>query len=282
MDKYTFIEDVENLVIFRKYLFENDINKVAMDFEGEFNLHSYGEKLCLIQIFDGNNSFIIDPLKIDDIEIVKTLNNKKIIKYMYGAESDINLIYKQYGIKLRNVFDQKILVDVLNLENKDLGSIISNLLGINNRSKAKYQKYNWQKRPVKKEAIIYAINDVKYLFEINKILTKKIISENKINDLMDSIVKREFNFEKERFPAIFKKKEFKELTEINKQIFRKIYEIRENYAKFLDMPPHNIMENQILFDIVNKKNKIDKVKFNKKISRKIVSEISNEFIKIIK
>jgi ribonuclease D len=31
---------------------QQGINTIAMDFEGEINLHIYGEHLCLIQVFD--------------------------------------------------------------------------------------------------------------------------------------------------------------------------------------------------------------------------------------
>ena len=130
MEEYKYIDDVDKLVEFRKYLHENKITRIAMDFEGEHNLHSYGEKLCLMQIFDGEKYFLIDPLKIEDFEINKTLKNTKIVKYMYSAESDKSLIYKQYGIKLKNVLDLKTLVSVLNFENKGLDSIIYSLFGI--------------------------------------------------------------------------------------------------------------------------------------------------------
>ena len=60
MKNYTYIDNVEKLIVFRKYFYEKEINKIAMDFEGEFNLHSYGERLCLIQIYDGESYFIID------------------------------------------------------------------------------------------------------------------------------------------------------------------------------------------------------------------------------
>ena len=43
---------------------QREISSIAMDFEGEFNLHIYGEHLCLIQIFDGQEYFLIDPFKV--------------------------------------------------------------------------------------------------------------------------------------------------------------------------------------------------------------------------
>ncbi|MGE4464410.1 MAG: 3'-5' exonuclease, partial [Sphaerochaeta sp.] len=43
---------------------EAGITSVAMDFEGEFNLHIYGEHLCLIQLFDGSAYYLVDPFKV--------------------------------------------------------------------------------------------------------------------------------------------------------------------------------------------------------------------------
>ena len=37
------------------------LERIAVDFECEFNLHIYGEHLCLIQIFDGLSYYLIDP-----------------------------------------------------------------------------------------------------------------------------------------------------------------------------------------------------------------------------
>jgi ribonuclease D len=39
----------------------NSKERIAVDFEGEFNLHVYGEHLCLIQVYDGDVFYIIDP-----------------------------------------------------------------------------------------------------------------------------------------------------------------------------------------------------------------------------
>jgi len=276
MEEYTYIDNNEKLIDFRKYLFEKSISKIAMDFEGEYNFHSYGEKLCLIQIYDKEKYFIIDPLKIDESEIIKTLNNHKIVKYMYGIGSDIHLFYKQYGIKLNNIYDQKCLVDVLNFENSGLDDVIKNLFGIENKNKKKYQKYNWQKRPLEKDAIIYALNDVKYLFEINAILMERIINENKVNDLIFRIIKNDPDLDKEKIPLIFKKKEFRELSEDKKQIFKKVYEVRERFAELLNKSPNNILENKVLFDIINQEISLDTIRFNKGISKNNRIEIINK------
>jgi len=276
MVEYTYIDNNEKVIDFQKYLYEKRISKIAMDFEGEYNLHSYGEKLCLIQIYDKERYFIIDPLRIDESEIINTLNNYKIVKYMYGIGSDMHLFYRQYGKKLINIYDQKCLVDVLNFENSGLDDVIKLLFGIENKHKKKYQTYNWQERPLKKDAIIYALNDVKYLFEINKILMERIINENKVNDLIFRIIKNDPDFVKEKTPLIFKKKEYRELSKNKKQKFIKIYEVREHFAKLLNKSPNNILENKVLFDIINQEISLDTIRFNKGISKNNRIEIINK------
>ena len=57
--KYEYIDDDEKLHGFLERI--KTLGSIAVDFEGEFNLHIYGEHLCLIQIFDGSVYYIIDP-----------------------------------------------------------------------------------------------------------------------------------------------------------------------------------------------------------------------------
>ena len=57
--KYVSLDSDEKILSFISSL--NPSSPIAVDLEGEFNLHIYGEHLCLIQIFDGKDFYIIDP-----------------------------------------------------------------------------------------------------------------------------------------------------------------------------------------------------------------------------
>ena len=74
--KYSYIASDDQLKSFRNHLDRNNINIVSMDFEGEFNLHRYGETLCLIQVFDGTEFFVIDPFSISEGEQKKKLERE--------------------------------------------------------------------------------------------------------------------------------------------------------------------------------------------------------------
>jgi ribonuclease D len=275
MNNFTLIETGSELAAFRQYLLQENIDKIAMDFEGDFNLHAYGEKLCLIQIFDGKKYFIIDPLKIRNEEIILFLENKKIVKFMYGTESDISLVSKQYGIRLNNVVDLQILVNVLNLEHKGLDAVLKEVLNIEVKNKKQFQMYNWLKRPIDRESLRYALNDVAYLFQLNDVLLKRIINEKKYEELLLQIIRRDFDFEKERVPGIFKKIEYKNLPKEKKEVFTKIYNLRDTLAREYNLPPNSLLSNDAMFNLVNGRESPANVKFSKVVTEKTKSEIIN-------
>ena len=66
MTDYSYIDTPEELALLITKIRESSTNIMAMDFEEESNLHVYGEHLCIIQLYDGNDYFIIDALAIAD------------------------------------------------------------------------------------------------------------------------------------------------------------------------------------------------------------------------
>jgi len=215
-----------------------------MDFECEFNLHSYGARLCLIQIFDGSRYFIIDPFCVSSGEIAKLLENKRIIKLFFAASSDKSLLYKQYGIVMKSVYDQLLLVEALDFQERGLDNVLKKVLGITVKNKKKYQQYNWTLRPVREDAMQYALSDVQYLFELNSRLLGAVMNENKYEELILKFVQSEFDFSKTSTPGMFKTKNYKRLDARQKERFKKLVVIRDKIAEKLNYPPNNVISNE--------------------------------------
>jgi len=274
MKDYTAIKNDNDINQFMKYLTKNNIELLAMDFESESNLHVYGEKLCLVQVFDGKRYFLIDPFSISRDELAKLFEDKKIIKYFYGCESDLSLVYKQYQIKIKSVFDIKNMVDVLDLEKKGLDSVISSVLNISSTTnKKQYQMYNWTIRPIKSEALEYALSDVEHLFDLYNELNKRIHDNNKYTELIHAIVRNRNEFDSKSIPTVFKSFEYKELKSIEKDLFKKIYDLRDKYAKELNFPPNVVIAKEFMFKIASKKINVENIVFDKKISEKYRKQI---------
>ena len=244
--EFTLIDSDKKLIEFRKYLDSEQIEEISMDFEGEFNLHCYGEKLCLIQIFDGRKFFIIDPFKISISELKKILESK-IIKLFFDASSDRMLVYRQYGIQLKSILDLKHYVCTLEYKKTGLNNVLENELNIH--IVKKYQKYNWMKRPVENSAMQYALEDVKFLFQLREKLYNRILHEDKGPVLISNIIKDDIDYTKKSTPSITKKIQYRKLSAEQKKIADAIYQVRDVTARKLDWPPNNVLSNDNLFKI---------------------------------
>lgn len=281
--EYTTIFTDDELIKLQKYWHDNDIHKIAVDFECEYNRHVYGCRLCLIQVFDGINYYIIDPFGLSEIELKKTLENKKLVKIFYGADSDISLVYKQYGIKMNGVLDLQIFVDALEYEKKGLDAVIDKIMGVKIENKKKYQEHDWTKRPIDEDAIQYALTDVRYLFDLKDNLLKMIIEQGKTEALLERIIKHRIDYDKESKPKIFKSKEFKVLTHEQKELAKKIYNIRESYSKEINCPPDNLLKNLYLINVSKNINDIENVVRPKKIIKEeLWSKFRSEILQLKK
>ena len=120
--------NIENKSELRSYLrrFEDKgLHIIALDIEAESNLHAYGEKLCLTQIFDGVNNIIIDPLKVDTDTLKLLFENTDILKVMYDAGSDLSLLKNSSNIEIKSILDLRPAVELLDYDKKDLHSVIA-------------------------------------------------------------------------------------------------------------------------------------------------------------
>ncbi|GHT79679.1 hypothetical protein FACS1894130_09130 [Spirochaetia bacterium] len=277
---YTLIQTGAQLAKFENYVADHNITRIAMDFEGEFNLHIYGRKLCLIQLFDNKNFFLIDPFNIADSELIRFFTNKKIVKYMFGCGSDMELIYYQYGVKLKSVFDLQLCTEVLNLPFQGLDRIINEVLHVEIKNKKMYQMFNWTVRPIRKDALEYALGDVKYLFEIYACFMDEIKKQNLWDVLIEKMVKSEFDYEKDRKPKLLTSKEYLALPRDKKERFNTLFEAREALAKKFNLPPNLVIANSNLFVLTADIRYADTLPFCNKINGKMKEEITDVLSKL--
>jgi len=142
MNKYKLIDTNDQ---FLSYLDKFEVKKryvIALDMEANSNLHAYGFNLALVQINDGSDIILVDPLNMDARSLKRFFENQNILKVMYDAASDIYLLKNENGIDLKSVLDLKPAVDLLHYEKKDLHSIIRIEIGVKLEKKRKFQKSN--------------------------------------------------------------------------------------------------------------------------------------------
>ncbi|MDO9288751.1 MAG: hypothetical protein Q7T83_08160 [Thermodesulfovibrionales bacterium] len=272
--------NIENEAELRSYLkkFEDkELQVIALDIEAESNLHAYGEKLCLTQIFDGVNNIIIDPLKIDNATLKLLFENPNILKVMYDAGSDLSLLKNSANIEIKSILDLRPAAELLNYEKKDLHSVIAFELGIFLVKKKKYQQYNWINRPVSEQAIHYALNDVMHLLALKDIILAKLCAKKLFEPfLLKNLQIQNKDYTRNPEDKYRKINGYNRLQNDKKAVFRRVFDIREKYAKLYDMTPHNVIHKADLIKIVKDAKDIDEILFTKRISMDLIQDILHE------
>jgi ribonuclease D len=274
---YTYIKNRTELITYLQGLEERKCRFIALDTEGENNLHAYGETLALVQIFDGTEKVIIDPLQIDKDSLKALFENRDILKIMYDASSDSSLLKNACDIEMKSVLDLRPAADLLNLSRQDLHSVLASELGVVLTSKARFQRHDWLKRPIDKEALEYAISDVTYLFRLKDALLKKMYEGN----LLDMFILRNVQVQNKDYyrnpdDKHRKAKGYHTLSGAEKEVFKKLFEIREKYAKKYNLPAFNVIGGDDLLNLARDAGYIHNIRFPGRLRDSLVQGILEE------
>jgi len=118
---YQFIEIDSELEKIARSLEKGKV--IAVDLEAD-SMYHLKEKVCLIQMATKRNSILIDPLQIRNLSSLKPLfSNKNIKKIFHGADYDIRSLYRDFKIKVNNLFDTELACRFLGIKETGLSSV---------------------------------------------------------------------------------------------------------------------------------------------------------------
>jgi ribonuclease D len=144
-------------------------NRVALDTEAD-SLHSYREKLCLVQISvpfteaaRGEDDFIVDPLSDVDLEPLRhALESREIV--LHAADYDLRMLRRGLNFTASKIFDTVIASRLLGIREFSLGALVKRFFDIELHKHS--QKANWALRPLPPRMLKYAMDDVHYLLPL--------------------------------------------------------------------------------------------------------------------
>jgi len=245
MYTYTLIDSDERLDSLVREWKEGGIDTVAMDFEGEFNLHVYGEHLCLIQLNDGERFFLVDPFKVSMPAIARFLEDTGIRKIMFDCASDSVLMRKQYGVQVEHICDLRIHALALG-HTGSLLSLIEHYLDdvpkLAGGSKKKNQRTNWMTRPLSNEQIQYALDDVAHLFALKAILEAEVDEKGLSQEVAKKMEGAGRKTRGEEQPPWSKFSSWKYLSRREKIYLKHFFLARDALARKYNIPAVRILE----------------------------------------
>ncbi len=278
---YKEIKDIKTLRSYVETLKGEGRTTIALDLEGEFNLHVYGERLCLIQVYDGRDAVIIDPLKMDNEALKLLFEEEKLLKVMWDASSDISLLVNGYETTIKCVLDLRPAADLLEFPKKDYSSVLEGILGVETRAKKKFQRYNWLRRPIDHEAIEYAIDDVFHIPPLKDELLKRLYAAGQLEEFYHrNLIVQNRNYLRTPGQRHKKMKGFRYLKKGEQEVLRRLFNLRDTHARRLDLPPHNVIANPDLMQLSRRELSPAGLQFARRIKEqdrhRIVEELSRE------
>lgn len=260
-----------------EYLKSLERNVIAVDLEGEYNLHEYGEKVCLVQVYDGEQFVIIDPLIVEREELRKLFENPRLLKVMYGASSDLSVLKNGYDIECKSVFDLQPAVKLLGQAALNLHAALRFYIGVELTQKKKFQRYNWTKRPIEAEAIQYALDDVKYLLELKDILLRQLAEQGFMEQFfLENMMLQHKDYTRVPGQRLRKSREFDALAPAARTRFEGIFAIRERCAQQANIPPHQLLGNQEVFAIAADPSLVEQMAVSPKLHRALAAGFCQE------
>ena len=254
MTQYTYIDSPKALEKMCTSFSEKGTDCVAMDFEEESNLHVYGEHLCLVQLWDGSEYYLLDALVLgrsqEGRDALKAFLEGPLTKIMFDCSSDSAIARKSLGIALKNVYDIRLIARALGFDG-NLSALTERNLGIPapaGGDKKKYQKANWMKRPLPEDQLAYALDDVKYLFSLKESLDEEARQKLPLS------VRRRLETEMKRC-ALPKHKDrpgwekicnYRVLPYRQKVYLRHFFTARDNLARRADVPATFILDKHLV------------------------------------
>ncbi|MEQ8427366.1 MAG: HRDC domain-containing protein [Gammaproteobacteria bacterium] len=150
---------------------------LAVDTEFE-RVNTYYPKLCLVQLASAQQSYIVDPILLDDIgPLIDLLYNTSITKVLHSAHQDLEIFFNLTGNVPSPLYDTQLAAPLYNY-NKGIGygNLVKEALDID--LEKGHARTDWTRRPLKDAQLRYAADDVIYLARIYQLFQEKQQQEN--------------------------------------------------------------------------------------------------------
>ena len=247
--EHIYIDTPQGLAAFS----EDNKNIKWLGFDTEFvGERTYYPILCLIQVATERGNYLIDPIVLENIDLfLDMVVNPEIVKITHAGENDYRLLFQEFGVLPQNVFDTQIAagfigynypISFANLLQGELKLFLDKGPAVS----------DWESRPVSNKQLQYALNDVIFLEELWKGITKKLVSINR-----ESWVTEEFNkLQSESSYLAVPNKEFlansllPKIKTPEKLFLMRLYKWRIELAESKNKPKERILQKKLISHIV--------------------------------
>jgi ribonuclease D len=168
---YDYIDTDDGLARFCEALAEDGCCAIDTEFVRE---STYYPELALIQIASDTRLGCIDPLAIADFSPLEALlDEPDLLKVFHSSSQDLEILYQRFGKVPSPVFDTQLAAAVLGYNHQiSYADLVQQVTGV--ALEKKHTRANWTRRPLSRDELDYAMDDVRYLLEVYRHLDAKL------------------------------------------------------------------------------------------------------------
>ena len=227
-------------------------DRVALDTEAD-SLHSYREKLCLLQISApsagakcGEDDFVVDPLSNLDLEPLRhALESREIV--LHAADYDLRMLRRGLNFTASKIFDTVVAARLLGICEFSLGALVKRFFDVELHKHS--QKANWALRPLPPRMLEYAVDDVHYLLPLAAKLEEALERVHRLDWFRQSCERaiEVASAERERVQdELWRIGGAGALDPRTGAVLRALWHWRDAEAEMADRPPFHILQNREL------------------------------------
>lgn len=207
--------------------------------------------LCLVQVATDDETFIIDPLKVRDLQALwQRVADPNIKTVLHAAVQDLQLIFRLSSLVPMNIFDTQIAAGFAGLGYPaGYSKLLQQLLGI---SIAKSESFtDWMERPLSPSQIEYAREDVCHLLA----MADKTVDLLKKQERLDWALEECRMYSQQEYYVRAEKEQYtrvKGASSLNRRglaILQQLCQFRDTEAERIDRPSRSIISDASLIEL---------------------------------
>jgi ribonuclease D len=216
---------------------------------------TYYPILSIIQIAVKNSAgeqenFVVDCISdLDLSELFGVISDPKIIKILHSSTQDLQIFYHKSGLLPQGVIDTQIMANFCGFGfSVGYSNLVEQLF--QKQLDKKQQRSDWQRRPLSKNQLEYALLDVIFLEEMHQIFLESLLRQNRLEWLREEmenfvqkiLFKTDDNLSKN---FSFRGRNAKQIAQIKSLVLW-----REGWARKVNVPRQHFLKDEVIEKII--------------------------------
>jgi ribonuclease D len=249
---YEYIDTDAGLARFCEALGADECCAIDTEFIRE---STYYPELALIQVASDSRLACIDPLALSDFSPLEALLVKPdLLKVFHSSSQDLEILYQRFGEVPAPVFDTQLAAAVLGYNHQvSYADLVQKVTGV--VLEKKHTRANWTRRPLSRDELDYAMDDVRYLLEVYRQLDVELEQTRRRSWIAKDLQEMSDagNYEVDTDQLWKRLKGVQKLKGEQLQIASDLCRWREQVAQQQDRPRRWIAKDDVIIEIARRK-----------------------------